>query len=223
VNTIGNAFSILGYTEAAKRLSHWRAGSGYDLPLNADWLKATKTIQDAEAAAQQQFETKIINFAVLLPVGGPTATPTITFTNSVARNNDCTNKDYDLCYAVGGFVLSSTGTFQIAHDKANHVKITGIVTHSITDRYDFNPGEVFSYPLGPVTYTLLADDLNLLKTCKGAKDFNQNASWTQNLIAQGNPQSLLEHIGKKNEADKWMWSDPPSTAQIPPPTLPFSS
>jgi hypothetical protein len=222
VKAIENGFALLSYTQSLARLQHWRAGSGIDLPLDSGWLKTTTTIQAAEAAQQQRFETAIINLAEILPVGGPTTTYTFTFKNPIDKQTVYTNNDYDLYYAVGAINLTSTGTFQITHDKANHVKITGTVTHSIKDRYDFNPGDVFSYTKLGLTYNVYADDLNLLKTCKGAKDFDQNAGWIQNLITQGNPQSLREHIGKPND-NKWIWSDPSSTAQIPPPTLPFSS
>ena len=86
---------------------------------------------------------------------------------------------------------------------AKYFTITGTVVHSIKDRYKFNPGEQFP----PVTPITTADELNLLEKCRGANQFNQDASWTQTLQARGSLNSLLDTAGNPN-AKVWVWTGP---------------
>ena len=78
----------------------------------------------------------------------------------------------DFDYRVGSGQLTSQAKISVIPLGGNQIQIIGEVKNTLPDTYNFNPGVVF---LG----LLSADDLNLLKKCELAKDYEQKGEWTK--------------------------------------------
>lgn len=74
----------------------------------------------------------------------------------------------DFALAFGRAKLQSKGDFT-ATRRGDEIKIEGLVTHGMSDRYDFNPGQVFS------------DDARLLEKYRGARPFDRTARWPRRM------------------------------------------
>jgi K319-like protein len=218
VSVIKNSFAAAGLTEAALRLDHWLAGSGFPDPLNVNWLLQTKSIQNALNANHVVIETNpnpgpgnagnsLVNYASQVP-DGQTASFNLLWPTTISIPTELFNRDLDLAAAVGTTQLVTEGDFQITHHGPLFT-ITGTTTNSVKDIYKFNPGEEFPPGVLPGLPIITADDLNLLEKCRGALPFEQDASWDQTLQAHGTLQQL-QHTANLPAPNNpvWHWSGP---------------
>lgn len=195
--------------ETEKRMEHWRQGSGFPLPLDVDWLKSTKSIQSALTANHERFQTNpndegsmksIYLFASDLK-DGEQITITDTWNKKITipeQMSKLKTNDLDFALSVGTTQLTSIGKFTIIRT-GNIYDITGQVNNSVKDTFDYNPNDTF--PLPPhLGFYITAADLNLLQKCKDATPFQQDASWDENLQAQG----TLKQI--KHSTKIWKWT-----------------
>lgn len=172
--------------EAAKRFSHWLDAEGTDLPLDVNWLRATRAIQDAETVNHLRFWEDLRKIIWQMQ-DGETRTFQDKWDRVITPYTQLAGTDFDFLVAVGTTQLSSDGTFTISRNGDTYT-ITGTLTHSLNDKFDFNPGDVFPLPFQPFSVT--ANDLNLLEENGLAKPFNQNAKWHETLNAKGTRDQL---------------------------------
>jgi hypothetical protein len=192
-------------TETAKRFSHWLDGSGDALPLDVDWLRTTVSIQNAEEWNDLRFTTNPHNEAFdkskphsILEIArtmkdGETRSFSDNWKKVVTYSQEVKNslypifqsrmgKDCDLLFSVGNTQLESTGVFKVTR-RGDEYAVSGSVTHSIADKFDFNSGDIFLVP--EVVPFISANELNLLEKYGIAKSFSQDTAWHQKLDAKG--------------------------------------
>jgi hypothetical protein len=199
----------LGYEEGPDRIQHWRAGSAAPLPLSENWLSQFSEIKQGVAKLHQLYEinpitskspsnsgNSLFKFAQSLKSGE----------NGVFKDTwkyaiETPNPLSDFGVSIGRAQIVSDGVFDVTRTGPSGagplVSITGTVTYSLRDIFNFNPGDTFPIPVYP--FLLPANDLNLLEKCRGAQPFIQEITWKQDVTYQG-------LISQMNNQFVWKWS-----------------
>lgn len=126
----------------------------------------------------------------------------------------------DFIFTVGSYQFTSVGNFEVSRVDAGTVlggptiHIHGTVHHFLSqvinkvkqayDMFDFNPGEQFpppslswlTQPLG--IPTVINDELNLMKKCEGANDYQQQAGWDRTMDITNGAVVLTHRLQEQN-------------------------
>ena len=201
-----------GYEETDKRLQHWLDGSGTPLPLNVDSLTQTESVQKAIDTNHDRFISNNYFTSQIDPSRGTSILVSATsledgqsipfhdkWDRVISYSDELRNGNIDLLGSVGNTQISSDGDFRITKN-GNLYTVTGTVIHTIKDVYNFNPGDTFYIPSSSGG-KISADDLNLLEKYRGAKGFDQNAEWTENVEAKGSFEDI-------QDPSNYKWSRP---------------
>lgn len=125
---------------------------------------------------------------------------------------DAASQDFTM--TLGSYQLTSVGNFEVrigtGTGNAATIHIEGTVHHFLSqkiggvkqayDRYDFKPGQQFPPIWLSWLTTLLGlptvknDELNLMKECEGANDYNLQANWDRTLNVTDNWFTLIHEL-----------------------------
>lgn len=194
-----------GLSEAAKRMEHWLAGSGAALPLDEDWLSRSGDISRGIRSLQFLYESNplaagsgnsLYKKAFQLKNGDRD----VPFHDDWKYAISYPNPLSDYGAAVGRAQIVSIGDFKLSR-QGNDIMAKGTVSYSLADRFNFNPGDWFPVPVSP--FIGFADDFNILEKCRGAKAFQQEGQWSQDVEFKGNIQLMQSHPNWKWTPTKW--------------------
>lgn len=162
------------FNMAADCLQWWLDGTGATKTIDFHWLRKQREVISAENVNIERFEkdedSKLGNFLQILEDG-------------IEPQSFSTHYDKlvragifgELYYASGNSTLRSRCNFKITKKKNNHT-LSGEITHSWNDRYDWNKGaSAYIYGFGIIKDS---DALLVEKYC-GAKPFEMRSQWKQ--------------------------------------------
>jgi hypothetical protein len=193
---------FFGYNVGADTLDLWMTGTGAKLyplthprPLSISWLRSSIEVHFAQNALHELFEgphnkgTRTINSLSAFIDGLPNDGNGYEFTDNWDKKVSVALPGFvpvltDYNIAVGGSQIHADGRFIAAKGefRQNGVTVTGGVTYSLLDRFDWNKGTFFG----------AADNFNLLEKCGDAAPFWSAATWKQSVqgLGQDLPSSL---------------------------------
>jgi hypothetical protein len=197
----------LGFEVAADRLEYWFNGNGGKYPFDVNWLRSIYDISLGESKNLERFVTgdgkkeKSLLYIASQLEDGETAPPHIDFWEYERK----VPSSFDFGLAVGAFELISKCHLSISR-AGETIRISGEVKHHFKDRYDFNPGGSFIIP-GYTKYGVRVivrnDELNLLRDCRNAKDFDQDTCWRQTIdtTVRFPPERFLLNVVETESSD----------------------
>ena len=186
-NEIVKKARAFGYNVAADNLQHFLTGAGTTKVISSAWLRNYGAIISAEETNQKRFEKSLDKLS-----------------DSMKDGDSKTFSDYwdcglyaagltELYYASGGSTITSRGSFTLSR-KDNTVTVTGTVNHHWHDPYDWHEGLTAFIP----GYGNISDaDALLLQQYRGAKPFEMESDWQQDVEGIINTNRWTDYFGTK--------------------------
>jgi len=163
------------FNMAADCLQWWLDGTGFTKTINFNWLRRQREIRSAEDANIERFEVdldgKFRTFLEILQEGK--TKDFTTYYDKLVKAGIFG----ELYYSSGNSTLNSMCHFKITKKNDNYYTLSGTITHSWNDRYDWHKGaSAYIYGFGFVGDS---DALLVEKYC-GAKPYEMRNQWKQN-------------------------------------------
>ena len=98
-------------------------------------------------------------------------------------------------------VLKSDRLAILQSRQGNDITVKGTVKYSLSDLFNFNPGDRIPIPVFP--FVGYANDFNMLEKCRGAKPFQQEIQWSQDMEFKGKIYLIQSHPYWKWTPLKW--------------------
>ncbi|MBF0250209.1 MAG: peptidoglycan-binding protein [Alphaproteobacteria bacterium] len=160
-----------GREQAARALNHYRAGSGEDLRMPAEWLQGHRQITDAEESNHKWVENELqTNPEWTQRLTGLRDGQTLTIPFNHTYEDIYARDGSDLHYASGKSNLETQANLNVTR-KGDRLLVTGTQNYNWFDPYDWQPGTRFFK--GMVT----GDEMNKLETHGKARRFKMHGDW----------------------------------------------
>ena len=178
-----------GSTYAAANLEHWLNGSGTHVTM-PKVIRSTATVKSMKETNINRFKYKPHSQTgqTMLSVAGNLATGQSTTYQDFFHTNEAFNPfsgEREFYYAYGTVSLKSELNVSMQKGTDGVTTITGTVTHTVYDTYNWNPGGNTPMPPGPsdryVPSVVYDNDMLLLEVYKGAQSFDMSYSWVENV------------------------------------------
>ena len=192
----------LGYVHSINGFNIWVSGNQNDiLPLDVDWLRDQGFVKSAEKINEKRIER---GFATGFLDPKPNLIDLVrkavqTGETQILQGTDGkwdriidADVSSDYYFRIGSSQLTSQATISINPLGGNQIQIVGKIDNTLQDTYDFNPGDSFGF--SNISLEIFADDLNLLKKCETAKDYDQKGEWTKIVNVTDDLQSILKML-----------------------------
>ncbi|CAA7614335.1 hypothetical protein MTBLM5_130040 [Magnetospirillum sp. LM-5] len=194
----------LGQDKASEFLERYLNGDGSPVTLDKDWVRGHKPVQEAERKGEGHFEnwlsgkgrpdTELKTINDHIPRDGETTEIKGLKWDAAADNSVWKALD-DRSNALGGLSVKGVGDLKLER-RGDEVIVTGKVTQSAEDRYDFSKGkteeekrkyagEVLPQGVAGGNFNLTRGQIDQLEAAGGAKPFNiLTDPWTKELVGR---------------------------------------
>lgn len=194
----------LGQEKAGELLDHYLNGDGSPVILDKDWVRGHKPVQEAERKGEGHFEnwlsgkgrpdTELKTINDHIPRDGETTEIKGLKWDAAADNSVWKELD-DRGNALGGLGVKGVGDLKLER-RGDEVIVTGKITQSAEDRYDFSKGKTEEekrkyagevLPQGFVGghFALTRGQIEQLEAAGGATPFKVSTDpWTKELVGR---------------------------------------
>ena len=194
----------LGQGKASELLDHYLDGDGSPVTLDKDWVRGHKPVKEAERKGEGHFEnwlsgkgrpdTELKTINDHIPRDGETTEIKGLKWDAAADNSVWRELD-DRSNALGGLSVKSVGDLKLER-RGDEVIVTGKVTQSAQDRYDFSKGrteedkrkyagEVLPQGIAGGNFNLTRGQIDQLEAAGGATPFMiVTDPWTKELVGR---------------------------------------